>query len=372
MGFEDRIRELRTQMEREDLDLTMVLAGPNMIYLSGYTAISLERLITLLVFRDYPDAYLIIPKLETERAESNVKITDVNIISYNDDEDPIAKLADILIEKRIKKIGVEGNIPYRYVDGILRHVEDINVEIVDPIVTRLRIIKRPDEVSLLKKAAEINMNALIEAIFNIEEDITEKDLMNRIKNISLDLGADSTPFTIVQSGPNSSKPHEEPSDRRIRRGNIVLFDIGASYQGYISDITRTVVFGDPSKIQMEIFRIVLDAQLTALSRIKPGVEAAAVDEAARRVIESAGYGEYFIHRTGHGIGLEVHEEPYIKPGNSDKLIEGMAFTVEPGIYLPGKFGVRIEDNVVVTSDGCLNLTTLPKSLFIKDYEDSKT
>lgn len=350
-----------------DLDLVIILAGPNMYYLSGYNAISLERLIALLIFKDVPETFLIIPELEKDRAEEMVRIDSVNIYVYPDDVNPVKRLMDIVLDRGVSRIGLEGAVPYRYVEGIKSHKENIEFVIVDDILYRLRIIKDESEVELLKKAAEINMNVMIEAISNINEGMTEKMLMSRIRGLSIELGADDVPFTLVQSGPNSALPHQEPTDRTIMRGDVVLLDLGISYGGYISDITRTVVLGGIGDKQEMIYNIVREAQENALSIIKPGVKAENIDYAARKVISDYGYGKFFIHRTGHGIGLEVHEEPYIKMGNKLNLQPGMVFTVEPGIYLPGEFGVRIEDNIIVTEDGFFNLTTLPKSLDMREY-----
>lgn len=367
MNYMARIDKLRNFMVKSDLDLTIVLAGPNMYYLSGYTAISLERLITLLIFKDTSEIFLIIPELEKNRVEEMIGVKSVNIYVYPDNIDPIKKLMDIVLEKKVSSIGLEGSVPYRYVAGMKKHKRNIKFRIIDDILYRLRMIKDDDEIELLRRAAEINMRVMVEAISNINEGITEKKLMGMIRSLSIELGADETPFTLVQSGPNSALPHQEPTNRKIMKGDIVLLDLGISYKGYISDITRTIVVGKYNGKHETIFNIVRKAQAEALSIIKPGIGAGKIDQAARDVISKYGYDKFFIHRTGHGIGLEVHEEPYIKVGNDLSLQPGMTFTVEPGIYLPNEFGVRIEDNIVITKNGYLNLTTLPKSLNIQDY-----
>jgi Xaa-Pro aminopeptidase len=367
MNYSLRLEKLRSYMVDRELDLIMILAGPNMYYLSGYTAISLERLISLIVFSDTMDMFLIIPELERDRAEDMVRLDSLNMMVYSDVENPVKMLVDLIRGRRVRRIGVEGFIPYRYIAGLMKYIGRVGFDVVDDVFYRLRIVKDEDEIEFLRKAAEINMQVMVEAIANISEGMTEKMLMSRIRSLSIELGADDVPFTLVQSGPNSAMPHQEPTDRTIVNGDIVLLDLGLCYKGYISDITRTVVVGDYSEKQEMIFNIVREAQNKALSIIKPGVPAESVDNAARNVISDYGYGKFFIHRTGHGLGLEVHEEPYIKSGNKLSLKPGMVFTVEPGIYLPGEFGVRLEDNVVVSEEGVVNLTELPKSLNIEDY-----
>jgi len=366
--YQDRVKRVRKLMDEEDIDIVMVTSEPNMLYFSGYSAVSLERLITLLVYRDEDKVSLIVPKLEEKRAEENCKLRDFELISYSDSEDPIDILKNIFSRKRQVTVGVEETMQFKYVYPLMRSLEQIKYSLVDCLLYSLRIVKDMGEVEILKKAAEVNSRVLLEAIKNIREGISEKKLMMYIRNYALEIGADEVPFALVQSGGNSALPHQEPTDKVIGRGDIVVLDIGVRCQGYYSDLTRTVVCGSPSREQIDVFNVVLNAQQNALNTVKEDVKAEDVDLAARRTIESSGYGEYFIHRTGHGIGLEVHEPPFIKMGNTGLLKSGMVFTVEPGIYLPNQFGVRIEDNIIVTKEGYINLAKLPKSIYIQDYE----
>ncbi len=371
MNFNYRIRRLKENLEKYDADAILIIAGPNLRYFSGYTSLSLERLLGLLVFKEYDEYILVIPELEKRKVEEYLKLSNVEIKLYRDYEDPIKILADYLSKKRVRVFGVEGNMPYRFVYKLMKHYHIEETRIIDEILYDLRIIKDDDEFALLKKAAEINMKSMVEGIVNISEGISEKKLMMIIREAALELGAEDTPFTIVQSGSNTSMPHAESSNKKIRRGEIVLLDIGATYEGYVSDITRTVFFGEPDEKHTKIYDIVKKAQEKAIQNVRPGVYAEYIDEIARKSITSEGYGEYFIHRTGHGIGLEVHEEPYIKQGDKTVLRPGMTFTIEPGIYLPDSFGVRIEDNIIVTENGYVDLTTLPKTLDIRIYENYK-
>ena len=185
----------------------------------------------------------------------------------------------------------------------------------------------------------------------------------------MDAGADEVGFIIVVGGPNSADPHAEPSDRPVREGDFLTIDCGLRKDGYLSDITRTFVLGEASAEMVAIYEAVLRANAAGRSAIRAGVAAQDVDRAARRAIIDAGYGERFIHRTGHGLGLDTHEEPYISQFDQTALEPGMSFTIEPGIYLPGRGGVRIEDDVVVTSDGCLSLTQSPRKLTRLEIEE---
>lgn len=365
--YEDRVRKIRRLMEEKTIDIIMVTSEPNMLYFSGYSAISLERLITLLIRKDEDRVLFIVPKLEEKRVEEKCRIKDFELVSYSDTESPTTILENIFSKSRKMKIGVEETIQFKYVYPLMVKLTNIEYSLIDDLIYSMRKIKGSEEIDILKKAAEKNNLVLLDAIKNVRAGISEKELMMHVKNYALELGAEEVPFALVQSGSNSALPHQEPTNRVIEKGDVVVLDIGIRYQGYYSDLTRTVVCGTPSSKQLEIFNIVLKAQQNALDIIREDVKAEDVDIAARRTIETQGYGEYFIHRTGHGLGLEVHEPPFIKTGNTELLKRGMVFTVEPGIYLPNLFGIRIEDNVVVSKEGYINLAKLPKSLYIEDY-----
>ncbi|MEM1584334.1 MAG: Xaa-Pro peptidase family protein [Nitrososphaerota archaeon] len=366
--YKDRIEKIRRLMDDQGIDIVMITSEPNMLYFSGYSAVSLERLIALLINREEEKVSLIVPRLEEKRAEENCKLTDFELISYSDTENPINILEKVFYKSRQVTIGVEETIPFKYVYPIISKYVSIRYSLVNDLIYSLRIVKEPEEIEALRKAAEINNRVLLEAIRNIREGLSEKSVMMHIKNYAFEAGADEVSFALVQSGSHSALPHQEPTDKIIHSGDAVVLDIGIRYRGYYSDLTRTVVCGSPSTKHVEIFNIVSNAQQNALDAIKEDIKAEDVDLVARRTIESYGYGEYFIHRTGHGIGLEVHEPPFIKVGNTNLLKNGMAFTVEPGIYLPDQFGVRLEDNVIVSRGGYINLASIPKSLYIEDYD----
>ena len=234
----------------------------------------------------------------------------------------------------------------------------------------LRLLKSADEIARMKQAAVIAQTALLATLRTVSAGMTEKAIANELIIQLLRAGSDpDMPFQpIVATGPNSANPHAVPTDRELQPGDLLLVDWGAGFEGYFSDITRTFTFGEVDPELMKIGTIVRAANEAGRKAGKPGLAAGVVDRAARAVIDEAGYGPYFTHRTGHGLGMEAHEPPYIFAENNLVLAKGMTFTVEPGIYLPGKGGVRIEDDVVVTADGLESLTDLPREVLpIEDF-----
>jgi Xaa-Pro dipeptidase len=228
----------------------------------------------------------------------------------------------------------------------------------------LRLYKDQEEILFMKKAVEIAEKALLGTLSIIKSGMTERHVASELVQRLFQAGCDpELPFApIVSAGPNSANPHASPSDYTLHSGDLLVIDWGASYQGYFSDLTRTFALGEPDPEYRRIAEIVLQANTAGRRAAAPGVLAQDVDRAARSVIEGAGYGTYFTHRTGHGLGRESHEEPYIREGNKTALAPGMTFTIEPGIYIPNKNGVRIEDNVVITSSGADCLSSLPRDL----------
>jgi Xaa-Pro dipeptidase len=232
------------------------------------------------------------------------------------------------------------------------------------LVGSLRLHKDAQEVEAMRKAVKVAQNALETLLPQIRIDMTEKELAAELVVQLLRGGSEpELPFApIVSSGLNGANPHAVPSERRLQPGDLLVVDWGAAVNGYISDLTRTFAVGEVEPEYRKIHQIVLEANAAGRAAGKPGTACAAVDQAARDVIEEAGYGEYFTHRTGHGIGMEAHEDPYMRGDNSQLLEAGMAYTVEPGIYLPGRNGVRIEDNMVITAAGVECLSDMPREL----------
>lgn len=232
-------------------------------------------------------------------------------------------------------------------------------------IKAMRIIKSPDEVLMLRKAQKIAEEAYLEVLDCVKVGITEAEISARLEYLMKIKGARKVAFDLITiTGKKTSLPHGVPSDVPVREGDFVTFDIGAMYNGYHSDMTRTVAVGCVSDEQRAVYDTVLKAHLEAMSKVKAGVSGYDVDKVARDIIKDAGYGEYFGHSTGHGVGLEIHESPSAGPRSKDILKAGMTVTVEPGIYLPNKFGVRIEDTVLVTEDGYESFASIPKELII--------
>jgi Xaa-Pro dipeptidase len=228
----------------------------------------------------------------------------------------------------------------------------------------LRAVKDGREVAAMRRAIAITEEALENLIAQPLIGLTEREIAARLEQEMMRAGADAVAFVIVVAGPNSADPHKEPSDRPVQAGEFLTIDCGLARDGYLSDITRTFALGNIDAELAHIYETVLRANAAGKATVRPGIAAQQVDRAARKVIDEAGYGEYFCHRTGHGLGIEVHEPPYIVEGNTRRLEPGMVFTVEPGIYAPGVGGVRIEDNVVVTEDGVDCLTSFARELTV--------
>ena len=235
----------------------------------------------------------------------------------------------------------------------------------DKIISQLRMVKTADEIEKMKAAQKIAESAFEHILNFIKPGVTEREIALELDFFMLKNGAEALSFeTIVASGVNSSKPHAVPSDKKVERGDLVTLDFGAAVEGYRSDMTRTVAAGKVSPKQAMIYEVVLAAQRATLDTLKPGVSCKAADAAARDKIRDAGFGSFFGHGTGHGVGIEIHEEPTLSPNGVGELEPGHVVTAEPGIYLPGEFGVRIEDMALITAYGCENLTHSPKELLV--------
>jgi Xaa-Pro dipeptidase len=231
---------------------------------------------------------------------------------------------------------------------------------LEEAIPGLRMVKDRDEVEAIRAAIRVTETALHTLAAWVQVGLTERQIAERLTREILSAGADGVAFMIVVAGANGADPHAGPSDRPLQPGDLVTIDCGAVLDGYIADITRTWAVGQVVGELRKVYEVVLQANVAGRAAARPGVAAQEVDRAARKVIEDAGYGKFFIHRTGHGLGIETHEPPYVVEGNHQVLEPGMVFTVEPGVYLPGVGGVRIEDDVVVTHDGAESLTTFPR------------
>ncbi|MDA4118388.1 MAG: M24 family metallopeptidase, partial [Thaumarchaeota archaeon] len=293
------------------------------------------------------NAHLLAPKLEVGPfRDSSLPLT---IHSWDDNEGPGRAFKSLLKGIDAKgKWGCEGRVPFGFLDHLL--TRGLRVQPADGILESIRVVKEPFELELIRKSAEILATSFFEVPGFLREGITERELARSVVEETLANGAESVDPCMVQSGPRAADPHSETSSRQIRKGESVVVDAVSFFEGYAADITRTFVIGEDPAFE-KVYRSVFDAQQKAISVATNGASVGDVDAAARDSLKTDGLGEYFIHRTGHGLGLEVHEAPYIVSGGVEKLREGMVFTVEPGAYLPGKLGVRIEDDLVVASNG---------------------
>lgn len=270
----------------------------------------------------------------------------------------------LLQDIKIKKIAVESSVTYEFYSSLLR--VGLDVMPLSSIVENLRIIKDEEEIGLIRESIKRAEDAFNSVLPYLRPGVKEIEIAWRLEDALKRAGSKRLPFDIiVTSGPNSSMPHARPSEKRLSEGDLVIIDWGGEAGGYLSDMTRTLLIkgGEISK-KIEIYETVLRANKEAIKEIKPNVRAGKIDEVARKIIKKSGFGDYFGHGTGHGVGLDVHERPSISPKSKDKLKPGMVFTIEPGVYVPGFGGIRIEDMVCVTSDGNITLTSLSKELKI--------
>ncbi|KIL53233.1 dipeptidase [Jeotgalibacillus alimentarius] len=353
------IKKVQTYLQKENIEGAFLTSTENVTYTTGFRSDPHERWLAVFIPAD-GDAVLICPGMETEDAKRAG--WDGDIIGYSDTENPLTLLKERV--PSIDSLAIEKNhLTVERLELLQGVFGQLTVHPAEHFMNDLRVIKNESEIKLLKKAAEFADFAIETACKELAEGKTELDVLSIIEFELKKKGITEMSFsTMVLTGENASSPHGTPGESRIQKGDLVLFDLGVVYKGYCSDITRTVAFGDIDGRQREIYDTVLKAEMTALEMVKPGVKASELDLAARKVIEDAGYGDYFPHRLGHGLGLNVHEFPSITSESDFVLEEGMTFTIEPGIYVPGVAGVRIEDDVLVTKEGYETLTKFPKTL----------
>ncbi|WP_101848793.1 M24 family metallopeptidase [Zhihengliuella sp. ISTPL4] len=345
-------------------DAIVVGPSPDLQYLVGVEGDTIERL-TALVIRPQGAAALVVPRMELAKVRSTaVGELRLTVADWVDGEDPYALVA--AATGSVSRVGISDALPALHVVPIGERL-GVRLELATPVLREGRMIKDADEIAELRRAG-----AAIDAVHRRVPDWlragrTEREVAADIAEAIVAEGHRTVEFVIVGSGPNGADPHHEVSDRVIEEGDVVVVDIGGAVpSGYNSDSTRTYVVGTPVQEAADRIATLVRAQQAAVDAVRPGVTAAEVDAAARSVLAEAGLGEAFLHRTGHGIGVSVHEEPYIAPGNDLVLREGMAFSIEPGIYFAGEWGARIEDIVVVTADGVERLNTAPHELTATD------
>src|SRR6266498_4664961 len=360
-----RFDQLNTSLRTSDLDAVILNPGPTLTHLTGLQFHLMERPVVLLFAKDQ-DPAIVLPELELQKVASLPYKLQVFPYSENPSEwDNAFRKATQALGLDGKRIGVEPRqlrlLEFRYVKA---GAPEADYPDASEVLSSLRLRKDQAEVAAMRRAVKIAQDALEATIPLIKIGMTEKELSSELVIQLLKKGSDSEmPFApIVSTGPNSANPHATPTDRKLQAGDLLVIDWGATYDNYIPDLTRTFAVGEVDEEYKKIHQIVQEANLAGRAAAKPGVPCADVDQAARDVIEKSGYGEYFTHRTGHGIGMEGHEDPYIRSDNMQVLELGMAFTVEPGIYFPNRNGVRIEDNVVITEAGADVLSDMPREM----------
>jgi Xaa-Pro aminopeptidase len=345
----------------QGLAALLIAPSADLRYLAEYDPPPLERL-TCLVVRSKGDPVLVVPELERPLAEASTAGRLAEVVPWGETEDPYGVVAGMLDGDRV---GCSDRMWAGHLLRLQRAVPDARFEPASEILAPLRAIKDQQELELLGRAARYADETFHRVLQGRLETMTERDVAARLSELLLEAGHETVAFTIVGSGPNGASPHHEPTDREIRAGDAVVLDFGGRTGGYCSDVSRTVaVVERPTHDFDHIYEVVRDAQEAAFQAVAPGVPAHEVDRAARDTIRRAGLGDLFVHRTGHGIGLEEHEAPYIVEGNDEPLLPGMCFSIEPGVYLPGQFGVRIEDIVTVTEDGAARLNRASRDLEI--------
>lgn len=363
-----RQSKLQALLPSAGIDGLALNPGPSLTYLTGMHFHLMERPIIAIFTPDSP-ALLVIPELEVEKTKG-VPFP-LQVFTYGEDPESWpavfqAALNTVTVGSQ-PKIGVEA-IRMRVLEyRILKQAAPkITLPSAGDLVAELRMRKDSREIAAMRRAASIAQDALLATLPRIKSGVSEQEVASELTLQLLRHGSQpEMPFSpIVSAGPNSANPHASPSDRPLQSGDLLVIDWGATADGYVSDITRTFAIGKIEQELHEIAQIVAQANAAGRAAARPGIAAEEIDLAAREVIDRSGYGAYFIHRTGHGLGMEGHEAPYIREGNKRLLEPGMAFTVEPGIYLPGRNGVRIEDDVIITPSGAESLTDLRRDLII--------
>ncbi len=360
--FAENRKKLINFLRKEDISSLILIPGPNLYYATGLQVDPSERLIAAIIPIEQ-DPTVVCPSFEEERIRRSTSITDIQ--TWEEDDDPFELLKKCLsdLELTSSPIGLDPKFWFEFYSRLVAVLPQTKFVNGGPIMEKARITKSKDELNLMQRASSLTTEGILKSIEQVSVGMTESEVGRIVSENLFKLSSEPEPaFCLVQSGPNSAIPHGSASDRSIEKNDILLIDAGTTVAGYHGDITITTVIGDPSEKFKKIYEIVLRANRVAFEKMREGVPCEDLDKVARDLITSEGFGEYFTHRLGHGLGLEVHEHPYIVNGNKRKLKAGMTHTIEPGIYLLGKFGVRIEDNVVVTKDGAEWLSNVPREI----------
>ena len=357
-----RMQRVVTEGAAAGLDGVLVTPGPDLVWLTGYRPTAITERLTVLVLTPEREPTLLVPTLERPDAESAEGATATRLTDWPDGADPYAAAAPLL--RPDGRYGVSDSAWALHLLGLQQTLPDSRYSSLTQSLPMMRAVKDDNELARLSAAgaaADATYGEILGVRFGGRK---ETDVARDLADLLTGFGHEQVDFTVVGSGPNGANPHHEAGDRVIEEGDAVVLDFGGLMFGYGSDTSRTVCVGEPSALVREVHAIVRQAQQAGVEAVRPGVACQEVDRAARRLITEAGYGEQFIHRTGHGIGVTTHEPPYMIEGEELEMVPGMCFSVEPGIYLAGRFGVRIEDIVTVTTDGGRRLNNTERDLRI--------
>ncbi|TFG28524.1 aminopeptidase P family protein [Candidatus Thorarchaeota archaeon] len=358
--YEERISRVQKELEESGAAFVLLTPSPSFQYLAGYEYLMRERLVALLIHHK-SEPCIIVPAFEVSDHSHNTWIK--NFITWEEDEDPYLKIKNefetisenpIVLFDDSMPLGAYWRLE-RIFSGFMKTLS------ITPLLNEMRISKSEGEVALIRKAGEIIDHAVMTAFNKAQLGMTEIEVRQIVHNEIIREGAKPT-FAAIQFGENSALPHADSSTRELRKGDLVLMDCGCSLDGYNTDMTRVGVAGTPTEEMKRVHSIVTRAEETSIAKISRGMTCGTADGIARRIIEDEGYGDYFTHRLGHGIGLEVHEPPYLVRGSAETLDVGMCHSIEPGIYLNDRFGIRIEDLVCIQEDHTEVLTYSPRTL----------
>ncbi|MFC7684378.1 M24 family metallopeptidase [Ureibacillus sp. GCM10028918] len=359
-----KLQQLQSYLKENQYDAAFITTPDNVFYFSSFKSNPHERLLGVMVFQEAAP-FLVCPKMEAPDAKNAG--WDQEIIGHLDTDNPWSLIAQAIQSRGItvSTLAIEkSHLTVERLESLQDIYSQANFVRLDDKINEMRVIKDEIEIEKMRKAARLADYAIEIGCTEIAEGKTEMEILTAIENAIQAEGCKMSFETMVLSGPKTASPHGTPGDRKVLKGDMILFDLGVIYDGYCSDITRTVAFGEPTEAQKEIYNTVRQANENAIAAVKPGVRAMDLDKIARDTITDAGYGEYFTHRLGHGLGISVHEYPSVTGTNELELKSGMVFTIEPGVYKADVTGVRIEDDVVVTEDGVEVLTKFTKELVI--------
>ncbi|MBD1383419.1 M24 family metallopeptidase [Metabacillus arenae] len=363
--MDNRLEKVVDWLKKENIQTAFVHSTENVFYLTNFHTNPHERLMGLFVFQDQ-EPFFICPGMETSQAKAAG--WNGEIIGYADHEDPWQMIKEAIDARKITihKAAIEKDtVSFARAEKFLEVTDQPVLVSLEDELNEIRLIKDDKEIEILKRAAELADFGVEVGVRELKTGVTEMEVLAKIEYELKKKGIREMSFsTMVLFGEKSGQPHGNPGSRALKEGDFVLFDLGVVLEGYCSDITRTVVYQSVSDKQKQIYEIVLKAQIAALEASKPGVRIGDLDKIAREFISEAGYGDYFPHRLGHGLGINVHEYPSMAHTNDSLLKEGMTYTIEPGVYVPEIGGVRIEDDVVITANGAETLTKYPKELQI--------